>query len=52
MNLWDKVIKYRLKIITTVSENQFGFMSGRSTMIPIYLLRRLIENGRDLHMFF
>ena len=39
-----------------ISENQFGFMPGRSTMEAIHLLRQLIERNRernkDLHMVF
>ena len=40
----------------TISENQFGFMSGRSTIEAIHLLRQLIERFRErkrnLHMVF
>lgn len=46
----------QLRDITEVSENQYGFMPGRSTMEAIYLLRRVIEkyreNKRDIHMVF
>nr|GEU32216.1 hypothetical protein [Tanacetum cinerariifolium] len=41
---------------TRVSENQFGFMPGRSTTEAIHLLRNLMEKyrekQRDLHMAF
>ena len=47
MKLWERVIEQRLRHETTISENQFGFMSGRSTMEVIYLLRRLMERYRD-----
>ena len=56
MKLWERVIEHRLRMVTTVSENQFGFMPERSTMEAIYLLRRLVEKYRakkkDLHMVF
>lgn len=40
------MIEKRLRKETSVSENQFGFMSERSTMKAI-LLRRLIERYRE-----
>ena len=36
MKLWERVIEHRLRAITRVSMNQFGFMSGRSTMEAIF----------------
>ncbi|GMP84452.1 hypothetical protein CsSME_00037979 [Camellia sinensis var. sinensis] len=54
MKVWERVMEHRLRDITEVSENQFGFMPGRSTMEAIYLLRRVIEKykekKRDIHM--
>jgi uncharacterized Zn finger protein len=49
MNLWERVIEHRLRKLTIVSKNQFGFMPGRSTMETIFLIRQLwrdIENRR------
>ncbi|GJS00135.1 retrovirus-related pol polyprotein LINE-1 [Tanacetum coccineum] len=56
MKLWERVIERRLRRETRVSENQFGFMPGRSTTEAIHLLRSLIEKyrerQRDLHLAF
>nr|GEX51881.1 retrovirus-related Pol polyprotein LINE-1 [Tanacetum cinerariifolium] len=56
MKLWERVIERRLRRETRVSENQFGFMLGRSTTEAIHLLGRLMEKYRerriDLHMAF
>ena len=45
MKFWERVIEHGLRHETTILENQFGFMPGRSTMEAISLLRSLIERG-------
>ncbi|RZB91510.1 Carbon catabolite repressor protein 4-like 2 isoform B [Glycine soja] len=56
LKLWERVIERRLRKETQVTENQFGFMPGKSTMEAIYLLRRVMEQYRmvqqDLHLIF
>jgi len=43
MKLWERVIEHRLRRVTSVTQNQFGFMPGRSTMEAIFLIRQLME---------
>jgi hypothetical protein len=38
MKLWERVIEHRLKRLTRVTQNQFGFMPERSTMEAIFLV--------------
>jgi hypothetical protein len=56
IKLWEKIIEHRLRGVTNVTENQFGFMSGRSTMEAIFLISQLMERCReqnkDMHMIF
>jgi hypothetical protein len=39
----ERIIEHRLRGVTNVSENQFGFMLKRSTMEAIFLIRKLME---------
>ena len=41
MKLWEKVIKQILRKIRNDSHDQYGFMSEKSTMKPIFLLIQL-----------
>jgi hypothetical protein len=56
MKLWERIIEHRLRGVTNVTKNQFGFMLRRSTMKTIFLIRQLIERcmeqKKDLHIIF
>jgi Reverse transcriptase (RNA-dependent DNA polymerase) len=47
MKLWERVIEHRLRKLTIVSKNQFGFILGRSTMEAIFLITQLMERHRE-----
>jgi hypothetical protein len=56
MKLWERIIEHRLRGVTNITENQFGFMPRRSTMEVIFLIRQLMERCReqkkDMYMIF
>jgi hypothetical protein len=56
MKLCERIIEHRLRGVTNVTKNQFGFMPGRSTMEAIFLISQLMERCRkqkkDMHMIF
>ena len=43
MKIWERVLCERLKCVTEVDKNQFGFMAGRSTTGAIFVIRQLQE---------
>ena len=47
MKLWERVIEHRLRRVTSVIQNQFEFMPGRSIMEAIFLMRQLMERYRE-----
>jgi hypothetical protein len=56
MKLWERVIEHRLMRVTNVTENQFRFMPGRSTIEAIFLISQLMkryrEQKKDMYMVF
>jgi hypothetical protein len=56
VKLWDRIIEHRLKGVTNVTENQFGFMLREIDYGDNFLVRQLIERymeqKKDLHMIF
>jgi hypothetical protein len=56
IKLWERIIEHRLRGVTNVTENQFGFMPERWTMETIFLIRQLMkrcrEQKKDLNMIF
>uniref|UniRef100_A0A914WJ69 Reverse transcriptase domain-containing protein n=1 Tax=Plectus sambesii TaxID=2011161 RepID=A0A914WJ69_9BILA len=56
MKLFEWIINARLRDITEIAANQFGFMPGRSTTDAIFALRILTEKFREkkqqLHLTF
>jgi hypothetical protein len=56
IKLCERIIEHHLRGVTNVTKNQFKFMSGRSTMESIFLIRQLMERcmeqKKDLHMIF
>jgi hypothetical protein len=47
MKLRERIIEHRLRGVTNITENQFGFMQGRSTIEAIFLIKQLMERCRE-----
>jgi hypothetical protein len=56
IKLCERIIEYRLRGVTNVTENQFGFMPERSTIETIFLIKQLMERcmeqKKDMHIIF
>ena len=47
MKLWERMIEARLREITNIADNQFGFRPGKLTTEPIFALTMLQEKYRE-----
>ena len=47
MKLWERVVERRLRSELTFSEQQYGFMRGKSTTDALFALRVLMEKYRE-----
>ena len=56
MKLWERIIEARLREITKIADNQFGFRPCKSTTEPIFALimlqEKYREKNKELHMVF
>lgn len=56
MKIWEKIVERRLREETSIGEEQFGFMPGKSTTDAIFILRQAMEKHQEkqkgLHMVF
>ena len=47
MKIWERVIDKRFREEVTISDEQFGFMPGRSTTDAIFALKQFMEKYRE-----
>ncbi len=56
MKLWEKILESRIREETSIGDEQFGFMPGRSTTDAVFALRQLLEKHREkrrgMHVIF
>ena len=56
LKLWEIVVESRLRKMVDISEIQYGFQPGKSTIQPLFCLRMLQEKhrefGKELHVVF
>ena len=56
MKNWERILYERLKHVTKVDENQFGFMAGKSKTGAIFIIRQLhekyLEKKKKLYQIF
>ena len=49
MKIWERVVERRLRSELTVTEQQYGFIPGKSTTDALFALRVLMEKYREGH---
>jgi len=42
MKIWEKIVEKRIRSETSIQENQFGFIPGKSTMKPLFSVRKIV----------
>ena len=47
MKLWERIVERRLRSDLTFSDQQYGFMPGKSTTDALFALRVLMEKYRE-----
>ena len=55
LKLWERIVEARLRDEVQISEQQYGFMPGRSTSDTVFAIRLLLEKyggQRELHYVF
>ena len=56
INIIEKVLKKRIRVLVEVDDMQFGFMPGRGTTDALFIVRRMQEEYREkdkkLYMYF
>ena len=47
LKIWERVVEERIRRLVAISEQQYGFMPGKSTTDAIFAVRILIEKYRE-----
>ena len=47
LTLWERVVESRLRKLVDISERQYGFQPGKSTIQPLFCLRMLQEKHTE-----
>ena len=47
MKTWERIVDNRIRSEVVISQEQFGFMKGRSTEDAIFALRQLLEKYKE-----
>ena len=47
MKTWERIVDHRIRSVVVISQEQFGFMKGRSTEDAIFALRQLLEKYKE-----